>query len=166
MRMGGLDPDVRDRSQDGRFDLHLEDGRIDCRMNTVPGSRGSVLTVRPIDTRNIVLDLDRFDFEDTQLERYRSLISSADGIIVVTGPTGSGKTTTLYAALNELNDPRRKIMTIEDPIEYLIEGIDQLAVRPNFGFDTALRSILRQAPNVIMVTVSIVKRLSGRSLFL
>lgn len=135
-------------------------------MNTVPGSRGSVLTVRPIDTRNIVLDLDRFDFEDTQLERYRSLISSADGIIVVTGPTGSGKTTTLYAALNELNDPRRKIMTIEDPIEYLIEGIDQLAVRPNFGFDTALRSILRQAPNVIMVTVSIVKRLSGRSLFL
>ncbi len=150
MRMGHLDPDRRDLSQDGRYVIELDDGRIDCRMSSVPGSRGTVLAVRPIDTRTPVFALDRLDFEGDQEARYSSLIGSGSGVVAVTGPTGAGKTTTLYATLNELNDPTRKIITVEDPVEYLLEGIDQLPVRPGFGFETALRSILRQAPNIIM----------------
>ena len=151
MRMGGLDTEQRGRSQDGRFDINVDDGRIDCRMNSVPGSRGTVLAIRPIDTRKSVFAIDRLDFEADQEERYRSLIGSGSGVVVVTGPTGAGKTTTLYATLSELNDPSRKIMTIEDPVECSLEGIDQLPVRPDFGFETALRSVLRQAPNVLLV---------------
>jgi len=151
MRGAGLDPEQRGMAQDGRFVIELDDGRIDCRMSSVPGSRGTVLAIRPIDTRTSVFALDRLDFEGDQEVRYRSLIGSGSGVVVVTGPTGAGKTTTLYATLNELNDPTRKIITIEDPVECLLEGIDQLPVRPGFGFATALRSVLRQAPNIIMV---------------
>ncbi|MBT3296145.1 MAG: type II/IV secretion system protein [Verrucomicrobia bacterium] len=151
MRSAYMDPNQRSKSQDGRVVIELDDGRIDCRMSSVPSSRGTVLAVRPIDTRTPIFALDRFDFEDDQEERYRALIGSASGVIVVTGPTGAGKTTTLYATLSELNDPSRKIITVEDPVEFLLEGIDQLPVSSDFGFDTALRSVLRQAPNVIMV---------------
>lgn len=151
MQMGGLDPEQRNISQDGRFDINVDDGRIDCFMNSVPGSRGTVLAIRPIDTRKTVFSIDRLDFEADQEERYRSLIGGSHGVVVVTGPTGSGKTTTLYATLSELNDPSRKIMTIEDPVECSLEGIDQLPVSPEFGFETALRSVLRQAPNVLLV---------------
>lgn len=150
MRAAQLDLENLHFPQDGRYVLHTDDGRVDCRMSTVPGARGTVMAVRPIDIRKPVFELNRLASEGDQEERYRTLISQSHGIVIVTGPTGSGKTTTLYATLCELNEPSRKIVTIEDPVEYTFTGIDQIPVRKDFGFEAALRSVLRQAPNVIM----------------
>lgn len=150
MRSAQFNMERKDLSQDGRVVLHTGDGRIDCRMSSVPGIRGPVLTLRPIDTRVPVFAVEHLDFEDDQEERYRALMNASHGVVIVTGPTGGGKTTTIYATLNELNDSSRKIVTIEDPVEWSFEGIDQIPVSKEFGFETALRSVLRQAPNIIM----------------
>ena len=139
--------------QDGAFMVKLEERPIDLRISTIPTIYGEKIVLRILDRSVVILDLNKLGFEAKQLELVRKAINSPYGLVFLTGPTGSGKTTTLYAALNEIKSPTKNIITIEDPVEYRLEGINQVQIKPEIGltFANALRSFLRQDPDIIFV---------------
>ena len=139
--------------QDGRTDLKIGRSHLDLRVSTIPTIHGEKAVIRLLDRRHAHLSLEDLGMEKEDLEIYRSVISKRNGIVLVTGPTGSGKTTTLYATLTQLNSKEVNIVTIEDPVEYQLPGINQIQVNPKSGltFTRGLRSILRQDPDIIMV---------------
>ena len=139
--------------QDGRFTIKMGGKQIDMRVSCVPTIYGENVVLRLLDSSSALLDLSDLGFSKEVLERFDKLIRRPHGIILVTGPTGSGKTTTLYAALNKINTVEKNIITIEDPVEYKLEGVRQIQINPkvDLTFATGLRSILRQDPNIIMV---------------
>ncbi len=139
--------------QDGRIQINVMGRDLDLRVSTIPSSHGESVVMRILDKEGLMLGLPQLGFLSDDQQTFEGLIGLSDGIILVTGPTGSGKTTTLYACLNQINRPDRKIITVEDPVEYQLAGINQVHVRSDIGltFSAALRSILRQAPNIIMI---------------
>jgi type IV pilus assembly protein PilB len=139
--------------QDGRVSITVEDRRIDLRITTLPTQRGEGATIRILDMENAQRSLDELGMDGIARERFEAAFSQAYGAILVTGPTGSGKSTTLYAALQKLNSVEKNIITIEDPVEYRLEGINQINVNRKAGLDfaTGLRSILRADPDIVMV---------------
>jgi len=139
--------------QDGRIELNIAGNPVDLRISTLPTMYGESVVMRVLDRSNVSLDLEQIGLRPKDLEVIRKLIAKPNGIILVTGPTGSGKTTTLYSCLNEANDPGVKIITTEDPVEYNIEGIVQVPINEEIGvtFAACLRSILRQDPDMILV---------------
>jgi type IV pilus assembly protein PilB len=139
--------------QDGRIQVKIKKKPIDLRVSTIPTNHGESVVMRVLDKSSLKLGLPELGFFSDDQEIFERLIKLPDGILLVTGPTGSGKTTTLYACLNYVNKPDRKIITVEEPIEYQMTGINQVPVNPEIGmtFPAALRSILRQAPNIIMI---------------
>ncbi len=151
--MSELDIAEKRVPQDGRVSISVEDRRIDLRVTTLPTQRGEGATIRILDEGNAQRSLDDLGMDGSARARFESAFGSAYGAVLVTGPTGSGKSTTLYAALQELNRVERKIITIEDPVEYRIDGINQINVNRKAGLDfaTGLRSILRADPDVVMV---------------
>ncbi|MHC5110310.1 MAG: GspE/PulE family protein [Planctomycetota bacterium] len=151
--MANLDIAERRLPQDGRIELQLKGVPIDLRVAVLPTLFGESVVLRVLDRSNVQLNLDKLGMRDDDLSVFRQLIQKPNGIVVNTGPTGSGKTTTLYAALQELNDPKVKILTAEDPVEYDIDGLVQAQVRTEVGmtFGRALRSFLRQDPDIILV---------------
>ncbi|MBV8978376.1 MAG: Flp pilus assembly complex ATPase component TadA [Alphaproteobacteria bacterium] len=151
--MASLDIAERRLPQDGRIRVAVRGHEIDLRVATSPTIHGESVVMRILDRSSLSLDFKTLGFEDDVLEKYLHALRQPHGIILVTGPTGSGKTTTLYASLAALNQPDRKILTIEDPIEYRLAGINQTQVKPQIGlsFAAALRSFLRQDPDVMMV---------------
>lgn len=139
--------------QDGRIQVRIGKNAIDLRVSTIPTVHGESVVMRILDKSSLVLGLPDLGFLSDDQAKFESLIQLPDGILLVTGPTGSGKTTTLYACLNYMNKPDRKLITVEDPVEYQMSGINQVQVNADIGmsFPAALRSILRQAPNIIMI---------------
>jgi type IV pilus assembly protein PilB len=139
--------------QDGRIQIKIKRKPIDLRVSTIPTNHGESVVMRVLDKSSLLLGLPELGFFSDDQETFERLIRLPDGILLVTGPTGSGKTSTLYACLNYINKPDRKIITVEEPIEYQMNGINQVQVNADFGmtFPAALRSILRQAPNIIMI---------------
>ncbi|MDC0048202.1 ATPase, T2SS/T4P/T4SS family [Verrucomicrobia bacterium] len=139
--------------QDARIQLRLGDKDLDLRVSTIPTNHGESVVMRVLDKTALNLGLVQLGFLSDDQATFEQLITLPDGILLVTGPTGSGKTTTLYACLNYINKPDRKIITVEDPVEYQMSGINQVMVKEDVGmtFAAALRSILRQAPNIIMI---------------
>ena len=139
--------------QDGRIQLRAQGKEIDLRVSTVPTLWGESVVMRILDKASVVLDFEILGFSPRTLKRFLDVLNLPHGIILVTGPTGSGKTTTLYTALQTINTPERKILTVEDPVEYQLEGVNQIQVKPqiNLTFANALRSIVRQDPDVIMI---------------
>ena len=150
--MARLDIAERRLPQDGRVSVPVRGRDIDLRVSTMPTLNGESVVLRILDRSRIPLDFASLGFSGPPLQRLRGLLEAPSGIILVTGPTGSGKTTTLYTALDGLNDRQRKIFTVEDPIEYQLPGISQVNVEPKIGLDfaSALRSILRQDPDILM----------------
>jgi len=151
--MAKLNIAERRLAQDGRIRLAVRGKEIDLRVSTTPAIHGESVVLRILDRGTLALDFTELGFDDELLGPFLDILDRPHGIVLVTGPTGSGKTTTLYTALTTLNSPDRKILTIEDPIEYLLEGINQVQVRPQIGltFANALRSFLRQDPDIMMV---------------
>ena len=151
--MAGMDIAERRLPQDGRIRVKIAGRDIDIRVSVIPTTHGERVVMRLLDKTSLMLDLDDIGLSGEKLELFSKIITRSNGIILVTGPTGSGKTTTLYAALNRINFPDKNIITVEDPIEYQIKGIGQMQVNPkiNLTFASGLRSILRQDPDVIMV---------------
>ena len=141
------------KPQDGRIRVKVAGRDVDVRISTVPTSWGESVVMRLLDRSTVLLSLEDLGLKGTKLDELNSFIRRPHGIILVTGPTGSGKTTTLYASLERINSPDKKIITIEDPIEYQIQGINQIQVnsKVNLSFANGLRSILRQDPDVILV---------------
>ena len=139
--------------QDGRIQIPVMGRTLDLRVSALPTNHGEGVVMRILDKSSLLLGLGDLGFFSDQQELTNKIISSADGIFLVTGPTGSGKTTTLYACLHSINKPDRKIITVEDPVEYQLAGINQVQVNPdiNLTFSAALRAILRQAPTIIMI---------------
>lgn len=139
--------------QDGRIQVKIGKNAIDLRVSTIPTVHGESVVMRILDKSALVLGLPDLGFFSDDQAKFENLIQLPDGILLVTGPTGSGKTTTLYACLNYMNKPDRKLITVEDPVEYQMSGINQVQVNTEIGmsFPAALRSILRQAPNIIMI---------------
>ena len=139
--------------QDGRIQVKIGKKSIDLRVSTVPTNHGESIVMRILDKSSLTLGLPELGFLSDDQELFERLITLPDGILLVTGPTGSGKSTTLYACLNYINKPDRKIITVEDPVEYQMNGINQVQVNSDIGmtFPAALRSMLRQAPNIIMI---------------
>ena len=139
--------------QDGRIQINVMGRDLDLRVSSIPTNHGESIVMRILDKAGIALGLPQLGFFADDQQVFERLIGLSDGIILVTGPTGSGKTTTLYACLNTINKPDRKIITVEDPVEYQMSGINQVQVRADIGmtFAAALRAILRQAPNIIMI---------------
>ncbi|GHD74047.1 type II secretion system protein E [Luteimonas padinae] len=139
--------------QDGRIMLRVQGKELDLRVSTVPTAHGESVVMRLLDRETVVFDFHRLGFTDEFLPRFEQVLKQPHGILLVTGPTGSGKTTTLYTALSKLNQPTVKIITVEDPVEYQIEGINQIQAKPQIGLDfaNALRSIVRQDPDIIMI---------------
>lgn len=148
-----MDIAERRRTQDGRIKITAGGKELDLRVSMLPTSHGQSCVMRLLDKDNIKVGVRQLGLSERDFRIFRNLIKRPNGILLVTGPTGSGKTTTLYAALNELNRPDRKIITAEDPVEYYLPGINQVEVKHNIGLDFALiiRAMLRQAPNVILV---------------
>ena len=151
--MADLDIAERRLPQDGRIELTVHNNPVDLRVSVLPTMFGESVVMRVLDRANVQLSLDKIGLRDDELKQIRGLIKKPNGIIVVTGPTGCGKTTTLYAALSELNEPTRKILTAEDPVEYDIDGLIQAQVNTDQGltFARLLRSFLRQDPDIILV---------------
>ena len=151
--IAGLDISEKRLPQDGRFNIKLRDTPIDIRISTMPTQYGESVVMRLLAQNTGLLELDRLKMPEAVLGRLRHAIHRPSGIILVTGPTGSGKTTTLYAALNELNTPEKKIITVEDPVEYRLAGINQVQVHEkiDLSFSRVLRSALRQDPDIILV---------------
>ncbi|MCA9278949.1 MAG: type II/IV secretion system protein [Phycisphaeraceae bacterium] len=151
--MAGMNIAERYAPQDGHITLRFEGRKIDIRVSTVPTIYGESIVMRILDKESISLDLETLGMEAHDRNRIHRMIDLPHGMVLVTGPTGSGKTTTLYACLTRLYDPGKKIITIEDPVEYELSGINQIPVNPKRGltFATGLRSILRQDPDVVMV---------------
>ncbi|MGQ9485719.1 MAG: type II secretion system ATPase GspE [Desulfosoma sp.] len=139
--------------QDGRIKFKLTKKEIDIRVSSLPTVFGESLVLRLLQKEDILLDLNALGFPKDLLSRFKQIIALPYGIVLVTGPTGSGKTTTLYAAINEINTPDRKIVTVEDPVEYQLDGVNQVQVQPKIGltFAHCLRSFLRQDPDVMLV---------------
>jgi general secretion pathway protein E len=139
--------------QDGRIKLAIRGVPVDFRVSTIPTMHGEGVVLRVLDRSGVELDFAKLGIAGKNLETYRSVLERPHGVFLVTGPTGSGKTTTLYASLVTLNSPEKKLLTVEDPIEYQLEGVNQIQVQPSIGLSFAhvLRSILRQDPDVIMV---------------
>ena len=162
--------------QDGRIQMRIGGKEVDLRVSTVPSNHGESIVMRILDKSALLLGLPELGFFTDDEAIMREMMGLPDGIILVTGPTGSGKTTTLYACLNYINKPDRKIITVEDPIEYQLPGINQVMVKSDIGmtFGAALRAMLRQAPNIIMVgeirdvetaTIAINASLTGHLVF-
>ncbi len=151
--MSKLDISEKRVPQDGRIQLKVEGKDIDLRVSTIPTTHGESIVMRILDKSSIQLDIPKLGFYSDDHELVTKILGLPDGIFLVTGPTGSGKTTSLYAFLNTINTPNRKIITVEDPVEYQLGGINQVQVNPiiKFTFGAALRAMLRQAPNIIMV---------------
>ncbi len=151
--MAKLDISERRLPQDGRIKIKVHGKDIDMRVSTLPTLYGESIVIRILDRDNLSVNLEKMGFPKQELDRFKKLIHKPYGKLLVTGPTGSGKTTTLYGALQNINTPDKKIITIEDPVEYQIRGINQIHVKPQIGLDFAsgLRSIVRQDPDVIMV---------------
>jgi type IV pilus assembly protein PilB len=151
--MAKMDIAERRLCQDGRINILVGEKMIDLRVSVIPTLYGEKIVMRILDRSALMLDLTKLGFAENPLKKYLGAIESPYGIILITGPTGSGKTTTLYSTLARLNSPDRQIMTIEDPVEYNLHGINQIQVHEEIGltFSNALRAFLRQAPNVILV---------------
>jgi type IV pilus assembly protein PilB len=151
--MSTIDIAEKRRPQDGRIKLTSGGKHFDLRVSVLPTVHGQSAVMRILDRGNIQVGIRDLGFGDHDYKRFQSIIKRPNGIFLVTGPTGSGKTTTLYAALNELNRPDRKIITAEDPVEYYLPGVNQVEVKHNIGLDFAriIRAMLRQAPNIILV---------------
>ncbi len=151
--MARLDIAERRLPQDGRIMLRIQGKELDLRVSTVPTSFGESVVLRLLDRQTVQFDFPSLGFDGQRLASFLDLLERPHGILLVTGPTGSGKTTTLYTALSRLNTAERKIITVEDPVEYQLEGINQIQVKPAIGLDFAgaLRSIVRQDPDVIMI---------------
>ncbi len=151
--LASIDIAERRRPQDGRIKVNVGEKELDLRVSIIPTNNGQSAVLRLLDKDNIRVGVRQLGFSEETFQKFQSLIKRPNGIILVTGPTGSGKTTTLYAALNSLNRPDRKIITAEDPVEYYLPGINQVEVKHNIGLDFAriIRAMLRQAPNVILV---------------
>jgi MSHA biogenesis protein MshE len=151
--MAGLDISEKRIPQDGRFHMKISGHDIDVRMSTMPVQHGESVVMRLLDQSAGLLSLDQTGMPDDLVKRVRHQITRPHGMVLVTGPTGSGKTTTLYAALSELNEASKKIITVEDPVEYRLPRINQVQVNPKIGltFSTVLRTALRQDPDIMMV---------------
>jgi general secretion pathway protein E/type IV pilus assembly protein PilB len=151
--MAKLNIAERRMPQDGRIRLSLADGERDVRVSVIPMLHGEGVVLRLLDPRRSVVGLERLEFPPSMERAFRTLIRAPHGLVLVTGPTGSGKTTTLYSALAALRGPQTKIVTIEDPVEYELEGVNQIQVQPKVGltFAAGLRSVLRHDPDVILV---------------
>ncbi len=151
--MGAIDIAEKRRPQDGRIKMNLHGKHYDLRVSFLPTTNGQSCVMRILDRGNIQVSIKDLGFAEDDFARFQQIIKRPNGIFLVTGPTGSGKTTTLYAALNELNRPDRKIITAEDPVEYYLPGVNQVEVKHSIGLDFAriIRAMLRQAPNIILV---------------
>ncbi|WP_459555784.1 GspE/PulE family protein [Lacunimicrobium album] len=151
--MGGIDIAEKRRPQDGRVKTRIGGKEFDLRVSILPTNHGQAIVMRILDRDNIKIGIRNLGFSEENYKRFQTIIRRPNGIFLVTGPTGSGKTTTLYSALGEMNRPDRKIITAEDPIEYTLPGINQCEVRHKIGlnFSRIIRAMLRQAPNIILV---------------
>lgn len=151
--MAGISIAEKRLPQDGRIRVTLGGKSLDLRVSSLPTSHGEGVVMRILDQESLKIGLGELGFLDDDRAMFERLIAQADGIVLVTGPTGSGKTTTLYSCLHAINQPDRKIITVEDPVEYQLSGVNQVPVRAEVGmtFAAALRAMLRQAPNVVMV---------------
>ena len=151
--LAGLNIAERRVPQDGRFRIKVMGKEIDLRISILPTAHGEKIVIRILDKTSLTGSIDQMGMDESTLEVFRKAIDAPHGMILVTGPTGSGKTTTLYSVLHELNSPQYNIVTVEDPIEYELIGVNQVAVRNDIGLDfaSALRSILRQDPDIVMV---------------
>jgi general secretion pathway protein E len=139
--------------QDGRIQLRVQGKEIDLRVSTVPTLYGESVVMRILDKASVVLSFELLGFSPDMLARFVEVLELPHGVLLVTGPTGSGKTTTLYTALQQLNTPERKILTVEDPVEYQLDGVNQIQIKPQIDltFANALRAIVRQDPDIIMI---------------
>jgi type IV pilus assembly protein PilB len=151
--MSDLDISERRVPQDGRVGLTVEGRHVDVRVVTLPSVHGESVVMRILDKDQARLDLERLGMQEHEINRFRRAFHKAHGAVLVTGPTGSGKSTSLYAAINELNEPEKSIITIEDPVEYQLEGVTQVQINPKAGlsFATGLRSMMRADPDILMV---------------
>ena len=151
--MAGIDIAEKRRPTDGRISMRVAGQDFDVRVSCLPANHGESVVMRLLMKESVLINLQELGFHETDYRRFEGIIKRPNGIFLVTGPTGSGKTTTLYAALNELNRPDKKIITAENPVEYSLSGVNQCEVRENIGltFGAILRSMLRQAPNIILV---------------
>jgi type IV pilus assembly protein PilB len=151
--MGGMNIAEKRLPQDGRIEIKIDDSVVDLRISVLPTVYGEKIVMRLLDRNNFLKGKEELGFTRENMELFDTILEAPNGVILVTGPTGSGKTTTLYASLNELNKINKNIITVEDPVEYKIEGINQVQVNTKAGllFSTGLRSILRQDPDIIMV---------------
>src|SRR5450432_3790028 len=151
--MAGIDIAEKRLPQDGRIKMNIDKSNIDFRVSTLPAYHGESVVLRILRPDNVRIGIVNLGFEEEDNKTFQRIIKRPNGIFLVTGPTGSGKTTTLYAALNELNRPDRKIITAEDPVEYYLPGVNQVEVKHHIGLDFAriIRAMLRQAPNIILV---------------
>ena len=151
--MGNMDIAEKRRPQDGRIKMNVQGKHFDLRVSVLPTVHGQSVVMRILDRASISVSIRDLGFGEEDNKRFQQIIKRPNGIFLVTGPTGSGKTTTLYAALNELNRPDRKIITAEDPVEYYLPGVNQVEVKHQIGLDFAriIRAMLRQAPNIILV---------------
>ncbi len=151
--MSKLDVTERRKPQDGRIAIKVLNKKIDLRVSTLPVLFGEKVVMRILDAGSLTLDLANFGFTELALKNFIKAIHAPYGIVLITGPTGSGKTTTLYSALSQMNTPDKHILTVEDPIEYNLKGVNQIQAEMGIGFtfDVALRAMLRQAPNIIML---------------
>jgi MSHA biogenesis protein MshE len=151
--MSGLDISEKRLPQDGRFNIKLRGANVDVRISTMPTQHGESVVMRLLAQNTGLLQLDKLQMPPRVLERFRHAIGRPSGIVLVTGPTGSGKTTTLYAAMNELNSPEKKIITVEDPVEYRLPGLNQVQVHEkiDLSFTRVLRTALRQDPDIILI---------------
>ena len=151
--MSGMDITESRVPQDGRFKIKVQNKEVDFRVSALPTAFGAKMVLRALDKSNLSIGLDKLGFSEYALKKFQEAIRKPFGMILVTGPTGSGKSTTLYSILNRLNTADRNIITVEDPVEYQVEGITQIQANPDIGltFASGLRSLLRQSPDIIMI---------------